>query len=272
MKTTKRIEGEDNLSELFNKYQNLLFDIEITFSPWRFSMREYERNKIFEAAVIRRSEEFTFKLIILTNSLKSIRNNIISASGLIQKYLNEYNGDWQYFASLNRVELIREFGGEDEDFNPDGSIVFKQEEESLKDYTVYHELTRYIEHSGNSDRGEFIGTSGPGDFEDLSKIAANKNDFNILSFFRQQGKDIPMYVKGEDGEMKPLSTIERLEKEGFEDLQNAGIVELFNLVLLDCEELSKFFQTINPLSNSKEQYTELLNRLQRILNLDYKLN
>jgi hypothetical protein len=268
MMTTKRIEGDDRIAKLFNKYMNLLFDFEIVFSPAYFSMSRYQSERVFEESVIKKSEEMTFKLLVLSNSLKSIRECILEAIGLTQTYLNDYNSDWKYYASSNRLESIQEYGGEDGDFAEDGTIIFKDDNESLKYYTIHKDLSRYIEHKGMEDNGEFIGSSHPGDFEDLSILAKNKNDLSLLSFFRQQGQDIPLYEKSEDGAIKELTTLDRLAKEGYEDIVNSSTVELFNLVLLDCKEISEFYQTINPESDCKEQYTELLTKLTRVLNLN----
>jgi hypothetical protein len=270
MITMKRIEAEDNFAKLANKYMNSLFDLECAFSPHYYSMREYKAFQVFESDVIRKSEEMTFQLTILSNSLSSVHECILGASGLIQTYLNEYDGDWRHYASVNRVETIKEYGGEDEDFNQDESIRFKDDSESLSSYTIHAELSRFIESKDSQVRGEYVGTSHPADFSELSALVRNKNDFNILSFFRDQGHDIPMYVENQKGEMEQLSTLDRLGKEGYEDILNAELVDIFNLVLLDCKELSEFYQALDRFSDCKDQYTELLERLTRILNMNYK--
>ncbi len=267
----ERIESDTKLAQLFNAYMSENFTIQMMFDPFRYSMAEYNRERVFEEKQIQFAEEIAFQYHILTNSLHSIHNNVLEAVKAINKYQNEFGSDWKYFASTKRIEDINEYGGMDSDFNEKGEVIFRDDNESLKYSTIHHELGLRIEYEETDSRGEFIGTSDPSDFERFSNIIKNSNDFDPLSFFREQGKEIPVYTQGEDGEMKPLSTIDRIEMEMNEDIINGRIVELFNLVLLDCQGVSKYFQSINPFSDSKEQYAELLNRLETILNLNYKL-
>lgn len=262
----KTIEGEDNFSKLCNKYMGLLSDVEIVFSPHYFSMKEYQVEKVFEPKTISRAEELTFQLTILSNSLRSIRDCIIGATDVINEYIEEYNADWRHYSSVNRVATIQEYGGEDEDYNSDGSIKFRDDSESLKSYTIHAELSRFIESNSNQTRGEYVGTSHPSHFYELSMLAANKHEYSVMAFFREKGNEIPEY-KFEDGKMIPVSTIERIEKEGYQDLLNHRTVEIFNYMLLECQEISAFFQTIDPYSDSKDQYTELLGRLNGVLNI-----
>src|SRR4051812_35016406 len=113
----ERIESDTNLATLFNRYMGENFTIQMMFDPFRYSMSEYNRERVFEEQQVKVAEELTFQYHILTNSLHSIHNNVLEAITAIKEYQNEFGSDWRHYASVKRMESINEYGGNDSDYN-----------------------------------------------------------------------------------------------------------------------------------------------------------
>jgi hypothetical protein len=260
IKALKRIESEDNLARLFNEYMKALSTTEIVTEPKFFSMSEFgEGDKYFF------NQQVFYRLCILGQSLESIHRRITEAIAEIDNYLTEYKGDWKYFATTNRMRLIAKWGGEDNDYDDENNIIFKDDHDSLDGYTFHRELGSKFE--GGSGRGEYIGTSCSADFEITNIFVSKATELNPFKFF----KNLPVYKvkENEDGEkeFRVADTAELIEDEINEDIHNQNIVDLFNNVIDFLQTVNDIFWEIEPFKNSIEEYKELRAMLQSALDM-----
>jgi len=180
----KKIDSEDNLAKLLNSFQGELHLLEQVVLP-RDSMREF--NRLLQLAGSNTPDEeaqqlFTYMLPrfyhlqVLNNSLTDLHKNIGWAIKDLQKFFDQYAGDLQRYAIEKRLEVIDEFGSEDEtDWEEDGfdeegqkwKVAYKDDPESLKSYTLHNDLQQYF--PGSDTRGEKIGSSSPEDFAYFSE-------------------------------------------------------------------------------------------------------
>lgn len=263
------IEDKTRLADLFNRYMNLNHSFEMVAFPMYYSMKELSRDQMDpdKWKTLQRCQEATYEYIVLNNSLHSYYSHVIKAIKIIERYQRDFNSNWEYFAVTNRLENIKKWGGESEDYDEEDNIIETRDKQLLKYHTIHSELSHQF--ANNESRGEYIGSSTPEDFERFSRIAANNTEFSIFKVFSQAfGEELKLY-KEVDGQMVPQSTGDRIESEINQDINNEIVVSLFNVVLLEGIEAFKELKAIDPFSDSPDAYNTILVRLKRMLNVDY---
>jgi len=269
----KKIDAEDNLAKLLNSFQGGLHLLEQVVLP-RDSMGEF--NRLLQLAGNNIPDEeaqqlfsYTlprfYHLQVLNNSLTDLHKNIGWAIKDLQKFFDQYAGDLQRYAIEKRLEVIDEFGSEDEtDWEEDGfdeegqkwKVAYKDDPESLKPYTLHHELAQYF--SGSDTRGEKIGTSFPEDFAYFSEHVRHATQLNPFKLLRQfTGAELPVYHENEAGEMVAQTLGEEIESELNEDLKNQSLVHFFHQVLLRAQNAATAFEQ----ATTADDYQQLLTQL-----------
>jgi len=272
----KKIDAEDNLAKLLNAFQHELHLLEQVVLP-RESMREF--NRLLQLAGNNTPDEeaqqlFTYTLPrfyhlqVLNNSLTDLHKNIGWAIKDLTKFFAQYAGDLQRYAIEKRLEIIDEFGSEDQsDWEEDGfdeegqkwKVAYKDDLESLKPYTLHNDLEQYF--PGSDTRGEKIGTSAPQDFAYFSEHVRQATQLNPFKLLRQfTGAELPVYHQNEAGEMVAQTLGEEVESELNEDLKNQSLVHFFHQVLLRAQTAAVSFEK----ATTAEDYQQLLTQLETI--------
>lgn len=122
----------------------------------------------------------------------------------IDTYFNEYLGSWKFFAAADRINCIREFGGEPEDYDADGNIIAEGiSDEKLAGYSV-------LSHLVQDDWMDIVQDTSPDDLTGMysALVSKEKKSFNE-ELKEATGKDIPVYMQNEKGEMVALGFAEQ---------------------------------------------------------------
>lgn len=91
----------------------------------------------------------------------------------IDTYFNEYLGSWKFFAAADRINCIREFGGEPEDYDADGNIIAEGiSDEELAHYSV---LSRLVQ----DDWMDIVQDTSPDDLDGMYSVLVRK-ERNLL--------------------------------------------------------------------------------------------
>lgn len=112
------------------------------------------RNKMNMARIISRprtfedidSEQFAFmayeffKITLCDDYLETLPKRIDEWIKECEEYFNEFAGSWEYYARAKRIDLINEYGGDDGDYNDDGSIKKDVTLDELSSYSILNEL------------------------------------------------------------------------------------------------------------------------------------
>jgi len=271
-----KIEPEDNLAKLLNTFQNELHLLEQVVLP-RDSMSEF--NRLLQLAASNTPDEeaqqlfsYTlprfYHLQVLNNSLTDLHKNIGWAIKDLTIFFDQYAGDLQRYAIEKRIEVIDEFGSEDEaDWEEDGfdeegqkwKVAYKDDPESLKHYTLHHDLQQYF--PGSDSRGEKIGTSTPEDFAYFSGHVRHATQLNPFKLLRQfTGAELPVYHENAEGQMVAQTLADEIEDELNEDLKNQSLVHFFHQVLLRAQTAATTFAS----ATTAADYQQLLAQLEMI--------
>lgn len=114
----------------------------------------------------------------------------------IDTYFNEYLGSWKFFAAADRINCIREFGGEPEDYDADGNIIAEGiSDEELAHYSV---LSRLVQ----DDWMDIVQDTSPDDLDGMYSVLVRKEKKSVNEVLKEAtGRDIPVYIQNEKGEM-----------------------------------------------------------------------
>jgi hypothetical protein len=268
--TLELIEAQDPLAKLFNQYMNKLSTMDMTSYPMD-SMRELFNEKP-EDKYYQYRRETLYEITCMGNALHAIHRLVNIGLKDLSEYETDFNFDWKHYATVKRSECIQEYGGDDCDYNEDGSIKFKEDNKSLKGHTMKSSLNGLFQTKNNDMRGERIGSSHPFDFMRFTTVVRTNTQYSLFKAFQAvNGKELNVFREGPDGEMRVLNMAERVESEMNEDIKNGLIADTFEAVLLDGEKAAKVFNSIKQFQNEEVKYRQLQFLLKRMLNLTYEL-
>lgn len=236
-----RIHDNSPLAEVFNTVFTKLNTVRMIAAPRKFE-------GLYEESQCR------FVYIFYESCLWELYlHGVIARLNEWQKALNEYfsdfEGNWKYYAAAKRIDCINMHGGEEQDYNEDGSVrTAGITDEELECYTILHDLV-------NDDRTDIVQETKPDELQNLGSVLETSADISITDIIKDTcGVNIPMYRKDEHGNMVQLSFAERvlLKTEG--QLQ-AGDLSLF--VVAICQTIQSLLKKIRGLNKFKDNQVEL---------------
>lgn len=272
----KKIDATDSLAQLFNQYLKSLSTLAIMAEPSYVTMSEVRTlytkgGKAKDRNHLRHSATRYFELTVLRNSLHDLHQYVIEAIGLLESFFTQYEGDLTRYAIENRMRIIDEYGSEDEsDWYRDDEanekeawkVVYKDDDESLKHYTLHAELGHYF---GTETRGEHIGTSNPSDFYPYTTMVEQQSAFSFRKMLSGAfGKEVTITRVDEDGNQCPMSLADHIEDEMNEDIRSADLVRRFDTTLGMCAELGRRFPKL--VTSEVASYQFLLDCLRAVRN------
>ena len=118
----------------------------------------------------------------------------------LHEYFTDFHGKWKYYASYNRISCIREYGGEDEDYNEDGSVNADVPNDRLKGYSVVSRLY-------TDDFRDVAQDAAPSDINGLATLMVAFSGMDFIGEMRKCLGDFPIYKK-EGGGMREVNKLE----------------------------------------------------------------
>lgn len=117
---------------------------------------------------------------------------------LLNEYFLEYEGKWKFYACSKRIESIKKYGGEDTDYNDDGSIrTLNLTENDLEYYTIISMM--------NLDCRDIIQDTNHSDLRHMLTCILKKAELSISDIFKEKlGKELTVYTKDENGNIVPM--------------------------------------------------------------------
>lgn len=120
----------------------------------------------------------------------------------IDTYMTEFEGKWRYFAVADRLESIKDFGGDDDDYDNEGNIWVQVSDEKLEPYSILSYLYQ-------EDRIDIVLQTEPKDLEEMFKVMIKYEQCSITKNFKKIfGQELSMYKQDENGNMVSMSAEE----------------------------------------------------------------
>ena len=217
-----------------------------------------------------RSENFEemshsyFKTKLSMMWLDAVPERVDEWISILEDYFAEFGGKWRYYACSKRINFIKELGGDDEDYNEDGTI----KTEGLTDEMIeFHTVVNQLYHKDSRD---ILQDMIP---EDLSFISAGllfDASFDMQDMVKAiSGKTLPIYTI-EDGEIREIGFEEHeLNKalDGANAQQRANVLHVLGFVIYDMINWAKDLTT-RPFDDNRDELLGFLEQCQFIKNME----
>ncbi|MDR0573028.1 MAG: hypothetical protein LBG96_03180 [Tannerella sp.] len=233
----KKVDDGSKLGKFFN----IVFD-KICVSRILFSPKFYEREEKENVRIRATSSIHFYELCLGELYLHSVITGLNRWKEILSEYNGEFQGRWKYYALSKRMDAIRRYGGEDGDYNPDGSIREGVDNARLSCYTVVNDLV-------SSDYRDIFTDSRPENLFHFARQIVTGESMSITDMFKSCfGKKLPTY-RMEGGQMVEIRFSEellmRIEREN-----SACLVA--NTLLAVCNRISELVDTVKSLDRYQD--------------------
>lgn len=183
----------------------------------------------------------------------------------IKEYMNEFEGNWKYFAASSRLSSIKEYGGEDDDFYEDGTI----RKEGLDD-SVYEpfSIVSYLSDGGFNDI--VVNTH----IDDLKGMLADIVAISHIDLFANMkkafGSNIEAYKKDENGVMRKVSSEEHDMDVALKKVSAADNAERVKCIIDGIELIVRILKSFEYNNDNKEGLQTVSVISTALLNMDFK--
>jgi hypothetical protein len=197
--------------------------------------------------------------------LHSIFINLTRWTELANKYNTEFEGSWKFYATSKRMESIKEYGGEDHDYNSDGTIRTLTTNTELEGYSVIGDLIH------DDWRDIFLQTK-PFDLYTIYTGIALQAEISIPDMFKSvTDKEIKSYRQTEDGKMIENTWADEVMIKAEGQLAAEQIINmLYSAVCAVCGLIEEV-RSLNKADDNKAFFLSLPGRIQNIFNLKIKM-
>lgn len=248
-----RIKDDSRLADLFNQVLHELDIVRMMSAPSTFEIEKKGENC---AALFYESCLWEMYLHGVIDKLNFWKN-------LLNEYETEFGSNWKYYASSKRLESIKEYGGDDKDYDTEGNIrTLNLSNEDLECYSILTDLVQ-------DDWRDIVQETKAEHLSGLCASLQTQAKISITDVLKNiSGQEIPMYKEDKDGNMVKMTFADRaLSKASDESRAD----DLSTMVLFVCNSIQYFIEKIRNLEkfcDNKEQLILIYNDVVCLLNLD----
>lgn len=182
----------------------------------------------------------------------------------IDTYMTEFEGKWKYFAVTDRLEVIKEYGGEDDDYDCEGKIITVVSDEKLEPYSILSYLYQ-------DDRTDIVLQTEPKHLEGMISVMIKYEQNSITKNFKKIfGQELSMYKQDENGNMVRMSAEEiamfDVERQ-YDAAERAFILHIIARAIQDC--ISKI-KVLKYNEDNVEELSVIRSMAQDLLDMNLK--
>jgi hypothetical protein len=174
------------------------------------------------------------------------------------KYNTEFQGSWKYYAIADRLDCIKEYGGEEDDYNEDGSVRTKWSNKELEGSSILYSWRAY---------NDIFLSSKVTDFARVSTLIQVESKLSIVDFFRTQGKELTTYKKDAQGNMIPQDWADEQMSKAKSEFVADNMVDFLTLFVKNCRTIIDQVEKLPYNKDHKDFFASLPNRIDAILDL-----
>jgi hypothetical protein len=194
--------------------------------------------------------------------MHSIFRNLTEWKKIVNEYNTEFYGSWKFYATSKRMESIKKYGGEEDDYNSDGTIRTSATDAELERYSVIRDLV-------HDDWKDIFLKTKPFDLHSFYTGIALQAEISLGDIFKSiSGKRIKSYRKGEDGKMIENTWVDEAMSKAEDQLAAGQITDmLYSAVCAVCGLIDEV-RGLNRADDNKEFFQSLNRRIQNIFDLE----
>lgn len=256
----QHIEGEQPLAIVFNKVISKITTLRIMTRPRIFDDIKGE-NAAFKMMSY-------YQILLWEKWLHEVVQRLQEWTTTIDEYFDEFNGSWVYYALSKRLDFLNEFGGDDDDYNADGSIKTTDiTHEQLRYHTIFSDLYH--------DCVDIVQDTIPTDLYSLINAIETNSRVSIIDILQKvSGKEIMAYTMGDDGNLRPVTFTDRELHKVSEMVEAHDYGQVIYATALLMEQLTKGIETVakseTVFSNNHDLLRAIQSDAEAILSLNFE--
>ena len=244
------------LAVFFNKIIGELETVRIFSSPRTFEDTKKE-NKDYSAIF--------YQTVLWELWFHGVVERLNEWNEILNEYFSEYEGKWKFYACSKRIESINEYGGEESDYNEDGSIrTLNLTEDDLRHHTALGEMVQ-------DDWRDIVQETTCADLQYMISCLKTHASFSLSDAFKECfGKEIATYKQDENGNMVPMSFADKAMDKAVEQYTADGMAIGIRLV---CEFIQRIIRDIRAMDKFSDNRDKLIQIHKDVRNiLDFNLD
>lgn len=254
-----RVEEDCPLAIFLNKVISKLDTVKILFAPRTFKDANDTNKENGKSDADRFYQSCLWELWF---------HNVISRfhewDDMLNEYFSEYEGKWKFYACSKRLESIKEYGGDENDYNEDGSIrTLNLTEDDLKFYTVLGKMVQ-------DDCRDIVQETTYYDLQYMVSCLKAQASFSISDAFKECfGKEITTYKQDEDGNMVPINfadkALNKAEKQDEADIMDSYIY----LICTFIEKTIEKIKSMNMFCDNTEELSQIHKDVKNMIDFNF---
>jgi hypothetical protein len=189
----------------------------------------------------------------------SVIEKLLEWKELVNEYNTEFKGSWKYYASSKRIDSIKEWGGDDDDYNPDGSIKTNIPDKRL----YYYGIIPYL--ISLDTRDIFMDYTIKHLETPIVAILLHGRN-SILDIFSKMGTPMPTY-RHENGELIKNDWTDELFEKANRNVSSDLLVDGLFSAVVAVRNLIDDVLKLKKTKDNKEFFLALPQRIDDILDL-----
>lgn len=245
------VEGNSNLHKLFNNILATLNNARAVSSPKTFDqVKQIELHETF------------YNVCLCELYFHRVIKKLTDWKKLGQEYQEEFGSNWRYYAASKRMDFIREFGGEDEDYNSDGSIKTEVSDDNLRYFTIVNELI--------TDGICIVTDTAPTDLSAIVSMIEADAKLNVSDMlFQLTGKEVPTYKKDADGNMIKQTWVDNALDKSVKSARADDLITALTGVVCSLRFIVSYIKSLDPLCDNKEFFPLFVETIDKFFNMDF---
>ena len=244
------------LAVYFNKIIGELETVRIFSSPRTFEDTKKE-NKDYSAIF--------YQTVLWELWFHGVVERLNEWNEILNEYFSEYEGKWKFYACSKRIESINEYGGEESDYNEDGSIrTLNLTKDDLRHHTALGEMVQ-------DDWRDIVQETNCADLQYMITCLKAHASFSLPDAFKEFfGKEITTYKQDENGNMVPMNFADKAMDKAVEQYTADGMAIGITLV---CEFIQRIIRDIRAMDKFSDNRDKLIQMHKDVRNiLDFNLD
>lgn len=249
-------ESKTQLAQLFNAVMDRTNTVRLFLAPSSTSIVDCKSVEGLEMEAFY-AQEF-YNLCLAEIYFHQVIKYLTEWKEMAMQYNDEFAGKWKYYALSKHIELIKEFGGEDEDYNDDGSIRTEFTDEELAHSAIVNEMRDFNDIFLTADYSLLMG---------IYDILLNNSELDIQKIFSQLGNPIKTYRHGKDGEMIENTWVDEIELSSCRQNECDMLADTLLSAQKAVVKLVKEVKSLKVFTNNTRFFAKLPGRIEAILDL-----
>ena len=251
------IEDNSHLALLFNEIFSKLDVVRLVSAPATFELLESKKQDF------RLFHETCLWEMYLHGVIEKLNHWIET----LDEYESEFNSSWEYYASSKRIEAIKDYGGDEGEYDDNGYIRTQGlTHDDLRYYTVTHDLVQ-------DDWRDIVQETTPEQLGCLTAALERQAKVSFAEIFKKVFKqDLPAYKQDKDGNMVKMSFSDHAMQKASDEALADSLSSVVLCVCRSIQLLVKRMRELDPFNDNRDELMAIRNDVSALLNLNFTVH